>query len=220
MPAHTSKSSIGQRRCSNGRIVDLELWLANDLVDEMAKEAAETCRLSSSCSKWLIGREAQLLELVVFLGKLTHAANNLSLPDGSVIRDSQERAKKGRSRGQAKTKSSAKAKASKLPPKNPVVIESGDSVQAPTQAPAAWLESWCKDRTGRKSSGDGRPSQCTTNKRIAASISERQEAAFQDWWRESRSQSMVPRDASLPSASERIAALKQRLAAKERASSA
>ena len=43
-------------------------------------------------------------------------------------------------------------------------------------------------------------------------ITERQEAAFQDWWRESRNHSLQPRSTSLPTASERIEALLQRLA--------
>ena len=46
--------------------------------------------------------------------------------------------------------------------------------------------------------------------RIHGSISARQEAACQDWWRESRSLSLQPRDEHLPTASEMLKALRQR----------
>jgi len=45
----------------------------------------------------------------------------------------------------------------------------------------------------------------------------RKEASFQEWWQESRSQSMKPRDLTLPTAHERMNALKQRVAAKNAA---
>ena len=59
------------------------------MVDLLAKQAAEQVRVDSSCRLRLASREAQILDLVIFLGKLTHAANNLVRKDGVILRDSQ-----------------------------------------------------------------------------------------------------------------------------------
>ena len=88
MPAHTGHSSIGQKECSDGTFVSEIMWSANQIADLLAKKAAESVRICSSQRKWLLDRERQLQELLLFLGRLTCVANAFELPDGTVVRDS------------------------------------------------------------------------------------------------------------------------------------
>jgi len=78
-----------------------------------------------------------------------------------------------------------------------------------------WLEAWRRSCSVSAPPRDGRLSQSTMRSRCEAGISARQEAAFQSWWREGRSQSMQPRDASLPTAAQRLAGLRNRLASRQ-----
>ena len=85
MPAHTAQTSIGQKHCSDGEVVDEHKWCANQLVDLLAKQAAEDIRVPAESRHTIICQEIQLTELAVFLGKLTFAANNHELPDGTAL---------------------------------------------------------------------------------------------------------------------------------------
>ncbi len=87
MPAHTSASSIGQKMCSDGMRITEDLWSANQIVDQLAKDAPGTVRTGGAQRDWLCDREKQLKELVIFLGKLTHAANASVVLDGTQVRD-------------------------------------------------------------------------------------------------------------------------------------
>ena len=76
-----------------------------------------------------------------------------------------------------------------------------------------WLASWQRScaRSAPSLRACGQPSNGTHVRAMSASISLRQEAAFQSWWRESRSLSLQPQDDAKPSASERLEALRSRV---------
>ena len=89
MPAHASESSVGQLACSDGTMVSHDMWCSNQICDMLAKQAAASVRVPTSCSNSLLHRQKQLRELLHYLGHLTLAANGVVLPDGTVVRDSQ-----------------------------------------------------------------------------------------------------------------------------------
>ncbi len=93
MPAHTRKSSIGCVHCSDGSIVDDIKWCSNQIVDLLAKDAAEGNRVPPAFRASFLFRESQLRDLVVYLGRLTHAANSFQGPEG-VVRDSDPKGRK------------------------------------------------------------------------------------------------------------------------------
>ena len=104
MPAHTSASSIGWAGSTDGRTIDEIRWSANQIVDMLAKKAAEANRVPAEFGRDLLRCESQLKELLVYLGKLTVQANEFDTGNG-VIRDSDpakprdRRRKRGSARG-------------------------------------------------------------------------------------------------------------------------
>jgi hypothetical protein len=197
--------------CSDGLPVCAIRWASNQLVDLMAKSAAESVRVSPSVREWLEARDAQLMELLVYIGKLTFEANHLIGPDGKPIRDAEAFPKRGPKKGCKK----------KSKPCEPVVINKGKSKA--TKVSDDWISAWSKscERSRRLSqpacSNDGIDRISTRHpsaKSMQTSISVRQEASFQEWWRESRSHSLMPRDLNAPSGKDRLAALKARVVAK------
>ena len=176
IPAHTAESSIGSSKCSNGQVVDDEMWHANQLVDEMAKFGAESVRLPLAARTKILRREAQILELVIFVGKLTHAANSCIGADGKAHRDS-EADKRKRSRPKAKV-----GKIVQCPLKVP------RTRRTRVAAPHEWLVQWqrlCRIRMA--ASGDSVPvTRAARLKSVKAGITSRQHEAFDAWWRDSR----------------------------------
>jgi len=183
------------------------MWCSNQLVDQLAKDAAETARLEESQRCWLAGREAQLKELVIFLGMLTHAANSFVLPDGKKIRDS------------TAVRSLRRSKHKCSPAQSKVKKASGGFVGKPGRG--SCVHSWRmpSNKNAPKVFASVSFSRASSVKRAQAGFAARQEATFQDWWRESRSQSLRPRVDSAPSAKERLDALKARVAARGMAAS-
>ena len=163
-------------------------------------------RVDSPFRSWLSCTEAQLTELVCFIGKLTHAANSWVDTEGNKRRDSDAAPKRKRRgvRAPRKVKVERSSASSANRTKSPV--------------PGEWLHAWLRSR-GRggceRASPQHRPSKQALVRRSVVCFTERQEASFQDWWRESCSQRLQPRDPSLPSASQRLEALKLRLTAKQ-----
>ena len=149
MPAHTSKAAIGQTYCSDGQpVCDLK-WSSNQLVDLLAKAAAESVRVPSSVRHWLVSRDEQILDLVVFVGKLTHAANSHTRPDGVVLRDAEPMPK-----GRAKKVSRPRSKVSE-----PISRKSRPLPRA--KAPKDdWIASWQRScaRSGPSMHACGQPS--------------------------------------------------------------
>ena len=205
MPAHTSESSIGQKMCSDGVPVSQERWCANQIVDLLAKDAADGHRVNARARSRLIHDERQLAELLVFLGRLTHAANSFKLADGTVIRDSE--------------------KVAKLRPKKRIPKKAFEVKPTPERRVSAclddWIQAWrrgCSNSLQPPPESKGPASKATAFKHAGAAIAMRQQAAFEVTWRESRSLSLQPKVGG-PSAAERMLALRQRLLARSHAGS-
>ena len=155
--------------------------------------------------------ERQLRELCVFLGRLTHAANNHVLPDGKVVRDSD---------GSRRMRSKPKKPRVVLPrgfpgkPAHPSFQASqlGTSPMRPVpgSAPSEWMDSWRRSCSHVKTNCNGN-SGPTRVKRALAPVTAEQEAAFEVWWREGRSHAMRPRDPAAPTAAERLEALRGKI---------
>ena len=168
MPAHTNEDAIGRKQCSDGSVITDTMWHSNQLVDLMAKHAAESARLSKQDRVWLIHRERQLRELCVFLGRLTHAANNHVLPDGKVVRDSEG------------TRRNAKFKKRRATKQCKVVARSPPSHRRPVpeNAPSTWMVSWKRSCSHVMPNCNGGSRQ-TKVKCALASVTAKQEAAFE-----------------------------------------
>ena len=61
---------------------------------------------------------------------------------------------------------------------------------------------------------------CKRKRTHATAFVQKQEAAFQEWWREARAASLQPRSETVPTAQDRISELRQRVAARIAASQA
>lgn len=88
MPAHSSETSVRWLACSDGTFVDHDMWCANQVCDMFAKQAANSVRVPRSNRNQLLHRQKQLRELLMYLGRVTYAANRFSRADGVVVRDS------------------------------------------------------------------------------------------------------------------------------------
>jgi hypothetical protein len=211
MPAHTNEDAIGRKQCSDGSVITDTMWRSNQLVDLMAKHAAESVRLGKQDRDWLIHRERQLCELCIFLGRLTHAANNHLLPDGKVVRDSD-----GTRRKRSKPKKPRVVLLRGFPgkPAHPSfqAVQLGTSPRRPVpgNAPSEWMDSWRRSCSHVKPNCNGSSGE-TRVKCALASVTAKQEAAFEVWWREGRSHALRPRDPAAPTAAERLEALRCRI---------
>ena len=76
MPAHGSVASIGCAKDSRSRPVDATMWRANRLVDLLAKAAAAPHRLPESARVRLQSARSLYLHHTARLGMATYAANN------------------------------------------------------------------------------------------------------------------------------------------------
>ena len=88
MPAHTSESVVGQLACGDGTLITQEMLCSNQICDLLAKDAATANQISSSDKGRLVHNLAQLKELLLYLGRLTHEVNHFSAADATIIRDS------------------------------------------------------------------------------------------------------------------------------------
>ena len=208
MPAHTSKSSIGQVITSSGKYVTEDMWYANQIVDFLAKEGASSIRYDVEERSSFTFKEKQLRELAVFLGKLTYIANAFTLPDGSKVRDS-EAVKSFRQRNTARLSFSAErlrfSKFSRLTPGGRVEPIWRISAKRPKRC------HWGRG-PGWSTSSVAHVAAAAKASRAKQGIENRNEASFEAWWRESRSHALKP--TAGPSARERLDALRQRLASR------
>jgi hypothetical protein len=194
MPAHVSECDIGQVKGSDGSCITRDMWCANQMCDLLAKDSAETVRVPEATRSKMIHRRKQLGELLVYLGHLTFAANGLRLHDGSIVRDST-------------AVKSFRVKRSKVR-KGKVLVKPRPA--SPTKS--HWSIGFCRRAAIQCMSRETRKSHASV--RALRGVEARKEAEFQHWWRESRSQLLRPRDPGASSATERLKALKQRVAAK------
>ena len=163
------------------------MWCANQIADLLAKDCAEAVRYASDQRQWFVRWETQLKELAIFLGKLTYIANAFPCADGTKLRDSNA------------VKSKRRPRASERVGKpGPLVKPIVGRVCAPP-----------KRAHNQHASSDGRRAKISKAKALHEA---ELEASFFDAWRQERAQSL---EASCgPSASERLNALRQRIAAR------
>ena len=87
LPAHTACETIGSRCKSDGTLVRVAEWRANQLADSLAKRGAETSAFRSEVSGLIADAKLALQCSAAQLGIVTHAANNhkeqVVLADGS-----------------------------------------------------------------------------------------------------------------------------------------
>ena len=192
MPAHSSEASIGSVKCSDGSFVDGLKWYSNQMVDFLAREAAEGVRIPAQCRKDFLLGEKQLKEFLIYLGKLTYEVNNFQSSEG-VIRDSdakQRRRVKKSTRKQNSTKTGKSVRTS---------TTCGTSVFVRGQS-CRGLQDRLRSTVSAKQGWMGRAK--------LASL----EASFFKSWRAERAISLKP--SGLCSAAERISALKARVIAR------
>ena len=88
IPAHTSEEQVGSLICSDGTVLTGTMRCANEMVDRLAKQAAQTIAMSTAMRSGLKRRYNQARELAVLVGKLTYAAGHCDRGDGKCCRDS------------------------------------------------------------------------------------------------------------------------------------
>ena len=187
------------------------MWCSNQLVDLLADDSAESIRATKAFRDSLVHKEAQLADLAMFIGKLTHEANSWIGPDGVKMRDSEALPKRLRkSRIRSKRCSRLVCKPRK---------DSAKAAEHALDGGVDWQDSWAASCAARRrhqlgSSCVTLPSRASRDDRAQVGIAARQEAAFQSWWRESRSQLLQPRSTTEPSAAAKLEALRQRVAAR------
>ena len=83
------------QRWGSSRVVNVvmgfitqEMWCSNQICDLFAKDADTANQISSFDRGRLVHNLAQLTELLLYLGRLTHEVNHFSAADGTIIRDS------------------------------------------------------------------------------------------------------------------------------------
>lgn len=135
-----------------------------------------------------------------FLGNLTLEVNNFVGPDGFKVRGSTANSRATRTR-KPKCRVSIK----------PIEVAKTPLRRVKAFSPDAWNEAWHRCHSTMPKPHEG-VSRSTGIKRAEVSLSSTQAAACQDWWHESRSQSLQPRPARAPSAAERLEVLRSRIA--------
>ena len=201
MPAHTTESSIGHSKCSNGELVTEDMRLANQLADEGAKTAAESVRLPLNTRRWLIGRDKQLRQLFIFLGKLTCEANHFSTSEG-FIRDSDGRGTRLR-KGKGKSSNTSPKKGRGGPEKR------GRKKQ---------FSKWTMPEPLSSSKGMPMRRPCRSRKQVCHGPVNRakwnDEAVLREWWVDAKGCTPQPRCHTLPSAKDRLEAVRARVVAR------
>ncbi len=76
MPAHTTTSSVGEVKLSNGSRLSMVDWRANRLVDALAKMAALEAQYLPTAVKTLKSAEIAVRYAAKLLGRVTYAANH------------------------------------------------------------------------------------------------------------------------------------------------
>ena len=132
---------------------------------------------------------------MVYLGRLTHAANSFQGPEG-VVRDSDPKARKKRGGCKANCRPSSKANSSGAPVKGAVTKWSMPRRSSSVMRVSSLVR--CSSRSKAKNA--------------TAALAASSEASFMESWHENRAASMKPAEG--PSATERLNALKQRVAAR------
>ena len=198
IPAHTTESNYQYALCSDGLYVTEDMWEANQLADLLAKHAAESVRLSLGVRSAMQQREKKILELVKYVGKLTHEANHLSDGNGKFLRDSNpgpKRARKGK-KGRKSASDSSKA--------SPAKKSSSDTKSV--RGSGNWMAHFLSIPCGMRAR---QPSKAAKFKYARERLEADAQASFVQWWREARVQAPTSSQVVVP-ACELSMAFKQR----------
>jgi len=207
LPAHRSRQAVGQVLRSDGQFLSLVDWRANRLVDLLAKAAAGRHRVPKSTMKLLADAAATVSYAAALLGVVTHAANNYAetswRADGSAVvvrhRDAMPLPFNDSRRHQAMRRADAAPRAASRNDKP-------DDKPLPTTAPVAPLPA-----------SDGTAPATHGRSQAAAVLQRRQEdeqRGVQAWVKDLARRNLQPaHDAG--HAPERLAALRERIAAKQ-----
>ena len=132
------------------------------------------------------------------------------MPDGTVMRDSDP------PKPRPKPTKRKLAKKVTAHARIPSVVEHPVARAIPKE----WVESWQRSCGPAQTTRRPVVTSQTMARRTRLSINARQEAAFMEWWRESRNHSLQPRSSDAPTAAQRLEALRSRVLARQGANSA
>jgi len=162
------------------------MWLANQLVDLLAKEAAETVRLPVSTRLWLQERLTQLKDVAIFVGKLTYEAGAHQLANGGFARDSaplSSRRPTGANRIRRVSAEQTQAVAAACSEVASVSVSELGTGSTHIQLPG------CRAMSDQAPAAAARR---RARQRDAMAADEKQrESTFQTWWCENRSQKVM-----------------------------
>ena len=82
------QQAMGNSQCSDGTLLADTMRCANAIVDQLAKQAAESIAMPPGMRASLKQRCTQAEELAIFVGQLTFAAGHCDRGDGQHCRDS------------------------------------------------------------------------------------------------------------------------------------
>ncbi len=86
--AHTSAQEGGHLQCSDGTVLTDTMRFANAIVDQLAKQAAESIAMTNAARANVKRRFGQAKELAIFVGQLTFQAGHCDRGDGKPTHDS------------------------------------------------------------------------------------------------------------------------------------
>ena len=88
MPAHTKAEMLGTAVCSSGELLTETMQCANEMADLLAKQGAESVRVSDAVRGSLWKHFVEVREVAVFLGQLTAVSCGSSFEGLGGLRDS------------------------------------------------------------------------------------------------------------------------------------
>ena len=169
--------ALSSRRIASVMLAWSRVGGANQLADLLAKHAAESVRLSLGVRSAMQQREKKILELVKYVGKLTHEANHLSDGNGKFLRDSNpgpKRARKGK-KGRKSASDSSKA--------SPAKKSSSDTKSV--RGSGNWMAHFLRKPCGMSARQLAKAAKFKyARERLEADA----QASFAQWWREARVQ--------------------------------
>jgi hypothetical protein len=210
MASHGSRGTVGIATLSDGRAVTFTDWRANRLADGLAKQAAVRDRVPAGLRRFLATAEEATCHEAAVLGMVTHAAANhwvsSTKPDGTyTVTRSRDACPppfentKGRA---ARRGTGGKQAEQDAPPKDPCKAQDTHPQLAQRgNEDAGTAADWHRARAQRAK-------QAREEKEDAA------EARFHEGWAEARLRADRPPPAAGPTATERVEAIRLRLAAK------
>jgi len=214
MPAHKARSAVGTALRSDGYPVSHLDWRANRLVDALAKLAAARNRTPHAWRRLLDEASKAVEYSAALLGLTTLAANNYTTTEwrnGGAThtltrRDALPPAFLARGRGQRPGATGPRAKP---PPQQPRPTQAADADAANDAAEKAALEEHLRARLDHQRAARSRARQ-----QESALEDERDARALAAWHRDRAATPTPAGPGDRPSATERLAALRRRVAAK------